>query len=325
MMRIIRTGLMLISLASPSALPAHAEEYPAHHITVIIPAGAGAPPDTIMRIIADPMSRELGQQIVVENLPGSGGITAARRGASAPPDGYTMLVASSGTHAGAPALYADLGFDPVESFEQVGLVALTYVLLIGRKQLPASDLREFIAYLRANEKTVTEGNGGVGSISHVACTYFNALIGINPTRVPYRATSDITVALLGNNIDYLCNQYSNIGEQVRAGQVKAFAVSSEHRLAQLPDVPTAAEAGLPEFKVNAWFALQVPKGTPHAIVAMLNRALDKALDDPNVQRRMADLGIEPAPKDKRASEWLAPFIKSEIAFWHPLLAGLSAK
>jgi len=324
-MRIFRTGLLVISLTALAELPAHAEGYPAHYITVIVPAGAGAPPDTVMRIIADPMSRELGQQIVVENVPGSGGITAARRAASASPDGYTMLVASSGTHAGAPALYADLGFDPVESFEQVGLMALTYVLLIGRKELPANNLREFIAYLQANEKTVTEGNGGVGSISHVACTYFHSLIKINPTRVPYRATSDITVALLGNNIDYLCNQYSNIGEQVRAGQVKAFAVSSEHRLAQLPDVPTAAEAGLPEFKVNAWFALQVPKGMPRAIVTMLNRALDKALDDPNVHKRMLDLGIEPAPKDERGLQWLAPFITSEIAFWHPLLSGLAVR
>src|SRR5207302_1535401 len=156
-------------------------------------------------------------------------------------------------------------FDPVESFEQVGLVALTYVLLVGRKQLPANDLRELIAYLRANEKTVTEGHGGVGSISHVGCTYFHALIKIDPTRVPFRATSDITVALLAGNIDYLCNQYSNIAEQIRAGGVKAFTVSADHRLPQLPDVPTAAEAGLPDFKVNAWFALQVPKGTPSAI------------------------------------------------------------
>jgi len=258
----------------------------------------------------------------VENMAGSGGITAARRAASAAPDGYTMLMASSGTHAGAPALYPDLGFDPVESFEQVGLVALTYVLLVGRKQLPASNLREFIAYLKANEKTVTEGNGGVGSISHVACTYFHSLIKINPTRVPFRSTSEITVALLGNNIDYLCNQYSNIGEQIRADQVKAFAISSQQRLPQIPNVPTAAEAGLPDFKVNAWFALQVPRGTPRDIVAKLNRALGTALDDPTVQRRMADLGIEPAPKDKRTSQWLAPFIKSEIAFWNPLLTGL---
>jgi tripartite-type tricarboxylate transporter receptor subunit TctC len=311
---------LLLTLLLTAA--ARADDYPSRHISVIIPAGAGAPPDTIMRIVAEPMSRELGQQIVVENVPGSGGMTADRRAAGAAADGYTLLMASSGTHAGAPALYANLGFDPVESFEQVGLVALTYVLLVGRKQLPANDLRELIAYLRANEKTVTEGHGGVGSISHVACTYFHALIKIDPTRVPFRATSDITVALLAGNIDYLCNQYSNIAEQIRAGGVKAFAVSADRRLPQLPAVPTAAEAGLPDFKVNAWFALQAPKGTPSAIIIMLNRALDKALDDPLVQRRMADLGIDPAPKDKRGREWLAPFIRSEIAFWHPLLSGL---
>lgn len=321
-MRIFRVIVLAISLTSLAGYPAHAEDYPTHYITVIAPAGPGAPPDTILRIISDPMSRELGQQIVVENMPGSGGITAARRVASAAPDGYTMLMASSGTHAGAPALYPDLGYDPVESFEQVGLVALTYILLVGRKQLPASNLQEFIAYLKTNEKTVTEGNGGVGSISHVACTYFNSLIKINPTRVPFRSTSEITVALLSNNIDYLCNQYSNIGEQVRADQVKAFAISAQHRLPQIPNVPTAAEAGLPDFKVKAWFALQVPRRTPHDIVAKLNRALNNALDDPGVQRRMADLGIEPAPKENRASEWLAPFIKSEIVFWHPLLTGL---
>jgi tripartite-type tricarboxylate transporter receptor subunit TctC len=314
---------LLLTLLLTAA--ARADDYPSRHISVIIPAGAGAPPDTIMRIVAEPMSRELGQQIVVENVPGSGGMTADRRAAGAAADGYTLLMASSGTHAGAPALYANLGFDPVESFEQVGLVALTYVLLVGRKQLPANDLRELIAYLRANEKTVTEGHGGVGSISHVACTYFHALIKIDPTRVPFRATSDITVALLAGNIDYLCNQYSNIAEQIRAGGVKAFAVSADRRLPQLPEVPTAAEAGLPDFKVNAWFALQAPKGTPSAIITMLNRALDKALDDALVQRRMADLGIDPAPKDKRGREWLAPFIRSEIAFWHPLLSGLGPR
>jgi tripartite-type tricarboxylate transporter receptor subunit TctC len=140
--------------------------------------------------------------------------------------------------------------------------------------------------------------------------------------VPFRSTSDISVALLGSTIDYLCNQYSNIGEQIRAGQVKAFAISSQHRLPQIPDVPTTVEAGLPEFTVNAWFALQVPKGTPREVVAKLNHALYSALDNPVVQTRMAELGIEPAPKDKRASEWLAPFIKSEIAFWNPLLSGL---
>jgi tripartite-type tricarboxylate transporter receptor subunit TctC len=311
---------LLLTLLLTAA--ARADDYPSRHISVIIPAGAGAPPDTIMRLVAEPMSRELGQQIVVENVPGSGGMTADRRAAGAAADGYTLLMASSGTHAGAPALYANLGFDPVESFEQIGLVALTYVLLVGRKQLPTNDLRELIAYLRANEKTVTEGHGGVGSISHVACTYFHALIKIDPTRVPFRATSDITVALLAGNIDYLCNQYSNIAEQIRAGGVKAFAVSADRRLPQLPEVPTAAEAGLPDFKVNAWFALQAPKGTPSAILSKLNRALDKALDDPLVQRRMADLGIDPAPKDKRGREWLAPFIRSEIVFWHPLLSGL---
>lgn len=309
-------------LALSLVTTARGEDYPARHINVIIPAGAGAPPDTIMRLVAEPMSRVLGQQIVVENVPGSGGMTADRRAAGAPADGYTLLMASSGTHAGAPALYANLGFDPVESFEQVGLVAFTYVLLVGRKQLPANDLREFIAYLQANEKAVTEGHGGVGSISHVACTYLHALIKIEPTRVPFRATSDITVALLAGNIDYLCNQFSNIAEQIRAGQVKAFAVSADHRLPQLTDVPTAAEAGLPEFRVNAWFALQAPKGTPMAIVAKLNHALDSALDDPVVQARMEELGIEVAPKDKRSTEWLAPFITSEIAFWQPLLVGL---
>ena len=320
-MRICCAVFLAGLLPAAAQAQAQTQDYPSRHISLIIPAGAGAPPDTIARIVSEPMSRELGQQVVVENVPGSGGITAARRAAGASPDGYTMLMASSGTHAGAPALYPNLGFDPTESFEQIGLVALTYVLLVGRKQLPANNLREFIAYLKANEKTVTEGHGGVGSISHVAGTYFHSLVKINPTRVPFRATSDITVALLGNNIDYLCNQYSNIAEQVRTGQVKAFAVTAEHRLPQIPDVPTAAEANLPDFKVSAWFALQVPRGTPSVIVAKLSRALDNALDDPNSQKRMADLGIEPAPKDKRGAEWLAPFIKSEIIFWSPLLSG----
>jgi tripartite-type tricarboxylate transporter receptor subunit TctC len=230
-----------------------------------------------------------------------------------------MLMASSGTHAGAPTLYANLGFDPVESFEQIGLVGSTYVLLVGRPQLPASNLQDFVAYLRANEKTVTEGHAGMGSISHVACTYLHSLLGIKPTRVPYRASSDATVALLSGNVDYLCNQYINVSEQVREGKVKAYAIASERRLALLPDVPTTAEGGLPKFKVDVWYALQFPKGTPDVIVERMSKALTETLDDPDVRKRLADLGVDVAPSERRGSDWLPTFIKSEIEFWRPLL------
>jgi tripartite-type tricarboxylate transporter receptor subunit TctC len=308
--------VLALALMSPDA---QAQNYPTRHITVVVPFSPGSPADTITRIVGASLAKSLGQPIVNENVTGSGGVTGTKRAASAAPDGYTMLMASSGTHAGAPTLYANLGFDPVESFEQIGLVGSTYVLLVGRPQLPASNLQDFVAYLLANEKTVTEGHAGVGSISHVACTYLHSLLGIKPTRVPYRASSDATVALLSGNVDYLCNQYINVSEQVREGKLKAFAIASERRLALLPDVPTTAEGGLAKFKVDVWYALQFPKGTPDIIVERMNKALTEALDDPDVRKKLADLGVDVAPSERRASGWLRTFIKSEIEFWRPLL------
>lgn len=320
MLRILCAGAFALAVSA-----VHAQTYPSRHISVIVPFSAGSPADTIARIIGEQMSKSLGRQFVNENVTGSGGITGSRRAASAAPDGYTVLMASSGTHAGGPTLYPNLGFDPVDSFEQIGLVGTTYVLLVGRPQLPANTLSEFVAYLKTNEKSVTEGHAGVGSISHVACTYLHSLIGIKPTRVPYRASSDATVALLGGNVDYLCNQYINVSEQVRDGKVKAYAIAADKRLALIPGVPTTAEGGLPKFKVDVWYALQAPKGTPPEIVAQLNEALGRALDDASVRKRLGDLGVDVAPPDKRASAWVGPFIKSEIAFWRPLLQGAEAE
>jgi tripartite-type tricarboxylate transporter receptor subunit TctC len=298
---------------------ATAQSYPIRYITIIVPFTAGSPVDTISRILAPGMSRLLGQQVVVENVTGAGGTTGITRAAKAAPDGYTMVIASTGTHAGAAALYPNLGYDPTDSFESIGFIGSTPVALVARKDFPPNTLQELITYLRANEKTVTLAHGGIGSISHIFCTYFQTLVGVRTLGVPFRGLSDSTQALLAGQVDYSCNQAPLTVEHVSAGTLKAYAITSGQRSAMMPHLPTANEAGLPAFTLGAWSAFQFPKGTSEATVRKVNKALSTTLDEEDTRKRFESLGIEIAPQDKRASAWLAPFIKSEVARWKPLL------
>ncbi len=299
--------------------PLQAQTYPNRHITIVVPFTAGAVADTVARLLAPGLTKQLGQQVIVENVGGAGGTTGVTRAARAAPDGYTVAYASTGTHAGALALYPNLGYHPVDSFESIGLVGSTPVAIIARKDLPPNSLKEFIDYLRANEKTVTLAHSGVGSISHIFCAYFQSLIGVRPVSVPYKGLGDSTQALLGGQVDYSCNQAPLTVEHVNTKVLKAYAITSEKRSPMLPDLPTAAEGGLPSLTLGAWNGLQFPKGTPDAIVKQVNTALSKVLDDPDTRERLTKIGIDPAPPEHRAPSWFGPFITTEIARWKPLL------
>jgi putative tricarboxylic transport membrane protein len=305
------------------AAGAHAQAYPSKPITIIVPFTAGGGGDVGARIIAPAMSKALGQSVVIDNITGGGGTIGSRRAATAAPDGYTLIMASPGTHAGAPALYANLGYEPVAGHEPIGLVSTTPIVLVAKNQIPAKTLQEFISYLRANEKTVTAAHAGIGSMSHLACSLFNSLVGVKPTEVPYRGMPPLMQDMLGGRVDYTCNQANGILGLI--GRIKVFVVADDRPAPSLPGVPTATEAGLPEFKVTVWLALAAPKGTPSSITLALNRALAAAFDDPIVQKRYTELGLDIPPREERSPAWLRSFMQSEMERWTTVLRKAGVK
>jgi tripartite-type tricarboxylate transporter receptor subunit TctC len=309
----LAAGLALFAAA------AQAQDYPNRHITIIAPFAAGGPSDTVGRIIAGPLGKALGQEVIVENITGAGGTIGSTRAARAAPDGYTLVVAAAGTHAAVQALYANLSYHPIDSYEAIGLINTTPVVVVGRKDFPPNTLSELVAYLRANEKKVTEANAGIGSVSQFGCAYFKSLIGIKPTEVSYRGTSQATTDLLAGNVDYLCNQIVNVVDYVKTGAIKAYAVTGDTRSPMLPDVPTTAEAGMPEFHMVVWYGLLAPKGTPKPIIDKLNAALSAAMDDPGAIEAFAKLGFDIAPPEHRSPGWFENFIRSEIKLWTSIL------
>jgi tripartite-type tricarboxylate transporter receptor subunit TctC len=297
---------------------AQAQDFPTRFVTIVAPFQAGGPSDTVARLIAGPMSKALGQQVVVENTTGAGGTIGSARVAKAAPDGYTLVISGSGTHAAVEQLYASPPYHALD-FESVGLINMAPVILVAKKALPPNTLQEFVAYLKANEKTVNEGDAGVGSVSHLACSVFKSLIGVKPTVVSYRGTPQVTQDLLAGNVDYACNQIVNVVGQLQAGALKAYAVTSNTRSPILPNVPTTAEAGMPDYKLTVWYGLSAPKGTPAPIVAKLNQALSTAMEDPGVVKRFADLGYDVVPPPQRSPAWFDDFMRKEIALWAKVL------
>jgi len=302
----------------------HAEPYPSRPITEIVPFSAGGPTDVIARITGEHMAKALGQQIVIENVTGAGGTTGITRGAQAKPDGYTIMMGHMGTHAAAPALYPKLKYDPQKDFEPIGLAVGTPILIVARKDFPAKDFKEFVAYLKANQSKLNEAHAGVGSVSFTTCTLFDSQLGIKPAKVAYRGTGPALNDLMGGQVDYMCDQIVNLAEQIKGGKIKAYAIATEKRSPALPDVPTTKEGGMPNFQVSAWNALFAPKGTPKDVVAKLNDALAKALDDPGTRKRLLDLGgILPDGPD-RTSASLGGLVKKEIERWTPILKATGA-
>jgi tripartite-type tricarboxylate transporter receptor subunit TctC len=311
--------LALALLCAVGATAAQAQTYPSRPVSIIVPFAAGGPADITGRIVAEAFSRNLGQQFVVENVAGAGGTTGAARGARATPDGYTLTLGHMGTHAAAVALYPSLSYKPDADFEPIGLVAEQPELLAVRKDFPPNSLQEFASYARANESKLNMAHAGVGSVSYVGCVLLNAAIGIKPTMVPFSGTAPAVNALLGGQVDYVCDPILGPLPHVRAGTLKALAIATGKRHAALPDVPTSAEQGLPQFDAAPFYAVFAPKGTPQPVLDRLAEALDKGLEEEALRKRLGDLGAEVADKNRRGPKALAALVQSEIARLTPIL------
>src|SRR5690242_8130236 len=309
---------VLAGLALLSA-PAKAQTYPTRNITMIVPFAAGGPTDVISRIVTAHMAQTLGQSIIIENVVGAGGTTATTRAARATNDGYTLITGHMGTHAASVPLYPKLAYHPEKDFEPIALLAGTPILILARKDFPPKDLKEFVTYVKANAEKVNAAHAGIGSVSHVSCELLHSILDIKPVGVPFNGTGPAMNALVAGQVDYMCDQIVNAVPQINAGTIKAYAIATPERNPSLPNVPTTTEAGLPNFQAQAWNAMFAPKGTSPAIIASLNAAAIKALDDEIVKKRLLELGsVIPAPKD-RTPEALATLVKDEIAKWSPVL------
>ena len=314
-----------VLLATAGMSGAQAQEYPARTVTVIVPFAAGGPADITGRIVADIFSRHLGQKFVVENVGGAGGTTGALRAARAAADGYTILSGHLGTNALAPAFYPNLGYDPQKDFAPIGLTAEYPELLVVRKDFPANNLKEFIAYTKANSDKLNGGHAGLGSVSYIGCLLLHSAIGIKPTMIPFTGTAPVLSAMLTGQVDYACDPVLGPFGQVQAGNVKALAVAARKRSPLLPDVPTSHEQGLPEFDIAPFYAVFVPSGTPQVVVDKLADALSKGLNEEAVQKRLTELGADSVEQSRRGPKALADLVKSEAARLMPILKAAAEK
>jgi tripartite-type tricarboxylate transporter receptor subunit TctC len=316
--------------AGVAALPAVsriaiAQTYPSRTVTMIVPFAAGGGTDVTARIVAAYMSQTLGQQIIVENAPGAGGTVGSIRTMRSNPDGYTIEMGHMGTHAVSVSLYPNLAYKPDVDFVPIGMVVELPELIAARKDFPPKDLEEFIAYVKANAEKLNMGHAGVGSNAFNFGLVLNSLLGVKPTLVPFNGTGPAANALVGGQVDYMVNGIAELGSQIQAGTVKAYAIGAAERHPAVPNVPTSTEAGLPEFQASPWFALFAPKSTPRLVLDKLTDALDKALDDPNVRKRLIDSGGDIPSKPKRGQRALAALVKSDIARWTPIIQAANVK
>jgi tripartite-type tricarboxylate transporter receptor subunit TctC len=297
---------------------AFAADFPTKPVTMIVPFSAGGPTDTVGRLIGRAMEVDLKQPVIVENVGGPGGTLGAGRVARATPDGYTILLHHIGQST-APTLYRNLTYNPVDDFETIGMVNDVPMTIIARKDFPPNNLKELIAYVKANKDKVTYANAGLGAASHLCGMLFMTAIQTDLTTVPYKGTAPAMNDLLGGQVDFMCDQTTNTTSQIKAGKVKVYAVTSKKRVPSLPDVPTADEAGLPGFEVGVWHGLYAPKGTPKPVIDRLNKALKAALKDETVKQRFADLGTEPIADNLANPEAHKAYLKAEIAKWAPII------
>ena len=316
-MRIRILGLT-VALALLALVEAAAQQYPSKVITIIVPFAAGGPTDTVARLLGGPMGQTLKQQIIVENVGGAGGTIGASRVAKAAPDGYTLFLHHIG-HSTAPALYRKLPYDAVTDFEPIGLINEVPMTLVARKDFEPNDLKGLVAHVKANKQKVTYANAGLGAASHLCGMLFMTAIQTDLTTVPYKGTAPAMNDLLGGQVDFMCDQTTNTTSQIKAGKIKVYAVTTKKRVASLPNVPTAHEAGIPGFEVSVWHGLYAPKGTPKPVITALTAALQAALRDANVKQRFAELGTEPVPENRATPDALREHLKAEIAKWGPII------
>jgi tripartite-type tricarboxylate transporter receptor subunit TctC len=313
---------MMIAFAAHAA----AQDWPTRPITLIVPFAPGGGIDVSVRIQGLRIGELLGQSIVVENVGAAAGMVGSQRVAKAEPDGYTLLIGNTGTHAYNQTLYKKPLYNAATDFQPVGLVSESPRILIARKDLPANNLKEFVAYLKANEKTAQFGSAGVGSGTHIPCVLFNLALGLNITHVPYRGAGPVMQDLIGGRIDYMCDTIQTGAAQAKQGTVKGIAVMAHKRVPIIPDLATTGEQGVAGVEASVWNAFFFPKGTPEPIVRRLNKAMSDMLDDPAVRKRLEELGLEIVPPERRSPDYLAKFLPQEIERWAKPIreAGISA-
>lgn len=306
------------AVAAFTAVTAQAQDFPKRPITMIVPFAAGGTSDVIARAVAEQMAASLGQTIIIENVAGAGGSTALARAARAEPDGYTIAIGNAGTSAASYTIYPKLPFTP-ESFAPIAMVAKTFGIVALRKDFPAANLKEFIAYARANSGKINLGHAGIGSSNYLICKSFVQAAGIDITLVGYRGAAPALTDAIGGQIDGVCDSAASVSQAIDDKLVKGMVVGSTVRLGSLPELPTSAEAGLPEFEAQGWNGLFAPKGTPPEIIARLNAAARASVESDPVKKRFADLSTVAPDANEHSPEVLQQLVTRDVAKYREML------
>jgi tripartite-type tricarboxylate transporter receptor subunit TctC len=314
----LRTGALAIGALALLAATVQAQTFPSKVVTIIVPFSAGGPTDTVTRLVGQSMTKSLGGSIIVENVAGAGGTMGPSRAAKASPDGHTLLLHHIGM-ATTMTLYRKLTYNSIDDFEPIGLVTEVPMTLVAKQDFPPKDLKELIAYVKANKDKVSYANAGIGAASHLCGMLFMSAIQTDLTTIPYKGTGPAMNDLLGGQVDFMCDQTTNTTSQIKAGKIKVYGVTSKRRVPSLPEVPTMHEAGLPNFEVTIWHGLYAPKGTPKPVVDKLASALQSALADPVVKQRFGELGTEPVAKERATPAALRAHLKAEVDKWAPII------
>ena len=317
-MKLKRISFLAGVFAASASAAVFAQQYPTHNITMLVPFAAGGPTDTVARVVAQSMTKPLGQTVVVENKPSAGGILAPETVKNARPDGYTLLIHHVGMST-IPALYRQLRFNPLTDFEYIGLINDVPMTIVAKPGFPAKDFKEFLAYIKANKGKVNYANAGIGAASHLCGMLFMSAIQTDFQTIPYKGTGPAMNDLIGGQVDFMCDQTTSTTSQIKGGKIKVYGVTSKTRVASLSEIPTLDEQGLKGFEVGIWHGLYAPKGTPKPVIDKLSAALQDTLKDSEVKKRFADLGANTYPPEMATPAALQKHLKAEIDKWGPLI------